>query len=113
MDGSVKFGLDFHQQNCPIHCPHLCALGCNRIMPILYFSRQFAFLTWEYFADMSKSLEQRHVSGVFANLNNIVEFRIDISCRCQKCVSNVRIGEQNYNTWSRCLLQSFHCLLKT
>ena len=70
MDGSVKFGLDFHQQNCPIHCPHLCALGCNRIMLILYFSRQFAFLPWEYFADMSKSLEQRHVSGVFANLNN-------------------------------------------
>ena len=63
MDGSVKFGLDFHQQNCPIHCPHLCALGCNRIMLILYFSWQFAFLTWEYFADMSKSLEQRHVSG--------------------------------------------------
>ena len=75
MDGSVKFGRDFHQPNCPIHCPHLCALGCNRIMLILYFSRQFAFLTWEYFADMSKSLEQRHVSGVFANLNNIVKLR--------------------------------------
>ena len=72
MDESVKFGLDFHQQNCAIHCPHLCALGCNRIMLILYFSRQFAFLTWEYFADMSKYLEQRHVSGVFANLNNIL-----------------------------------------
>ena len=72
MDGSVKFGHDFHQQNCPIHCPHLCALGCNRIMLILYFSRQFAFLTWEYFADMSKSREQRHVSGVSANLDNYV-----------------------------------------
>ena len=114
MDGSVKFGLDFHQQNCPIHCPHLCALGYNRIMLILYFSWQFAFLTWD------NSLEQRHMSGVFANLNNfvscsihlldwlwIVEFRIDICSRCQKCVSNVWIGEHNYNTWRGCLLQSF------